>query len=70
MGWDGKLNVLSLRDVYPFFFFIQAYSPTEPPKPGEVVSRQNIPFNISESQFSLPTSPQELIQRYQVLSLE
>ncbi|XP_061369299.1 sister chromatid cohesion protein SCC2 isoform X2 [Gastrolobium bilobum] len=43
----------------------QAYSPNEPPKPGEVISRQNIAFNISECQLSLPTSPQELIQRYQ-----
>ncbi|CAL5185968.1 unnamed protein product [Lathyrus oleraceus] len=43
----------------------QAYSPSEPPKPGEVFSRQSIPFNVGESQFSLPTNPQELIQRYQ-----
>ncbi|KAL1338205.1 sister chromatid cohesion protein SCC2 [Arachis hypogaea] len=43
----------------------QAYSPTEQPKPGEVISRQNIPFNISETQFSVPSNPQELIQRYQ-----
>ncbi|XP_073221150.1 sister chromatid cohesion protein SCC2 isoform X2 [Cicer arietinum] len=43
----------------------QAYSPSEPPKPGDVISKQSIPFNIGESQFSLPTSPQELIQRYQ-----
>ncbi|TKY50194.1 Nipped-B protein [Spatholobus suberectus] len=43
----------------------QAYSPSEQPKPGEVVSRQNIAFNIGESQFSLPTSLQELAQRYQ-----
>ncbi|KAJ1398768.1 Zinc finger, PHD-type [Sesbania bispinosa] len=43
----------------------QAYSPNEQPKHGEVIYRQNIAFNISESQFSLPTNPQELIQRYQ-----
>ncbi|KAE9612620.1 putative chromatin regulator PHD family [Lupinus albus] len=43
----------------------QAFSPTEPPKPGEVISKQNIAFNISEFQFSLPTTPQELLQRYQ-----
>ncbi|CAJ2665786.1 unnamed protein product [Trifolium pratense] len=43
----------------------QAYSPSEPPKPGDVFSKQNVPFNICESQFSLPTCPQELIQRYQ-----
>ncbi|KAK7266529.1 hypothetical protein RIF29_19175 [Crotalaria pallida] len=43
----------------------QAYSPTETPKPGEVISKQNIAFNISESQFTLPTTPQELLQRYQ-----
>ncbi|XP_020223012.1 sister chromatid cohesion protein SCC2 [Cajanus cajan] len=43
----------------------QAYSPNEQPKPGEVISRQNIALNIDESQFSLPTNPQELVQRYQ-----
>ncbi|MED6181067.1 hypothetical protein PIB30_015983 [Stylosanthes scabra] len=43
----------------------QAYSPTELPKPGEVISRQNIPFNLSETQFSVPSNPQELVQRYQ-----
>ncbi|XP_057447706.1 sister chromatid cohesion protein SCC2 isoform X2 [Lotus japonicus] len=43
----------------------QAYSPSEPPKPGEVLSKQSIALNISEYQFSLPTTPQELTQRYQ-----
>ncbi|KAI9121027.1 hypothetical protein K1719_008060 [Acacia pycnantha] len=43
----------------------QAYNPAEPPKPGEVLSRQNIAFNINECHFSLPTTPQELVQRYQ-----
>ncbi|KAF7803063.1 sister chromatid cohesion protein SCC2 isoform X1 [Senna tora] len=43
----------------------QAYNPAEPPKPGEVLSRQNIAFNINEFHFSLPTTPQELSQRYQ-----
>ncbi|RDX75201.1 Sister chromatid cohesion protein SCC2, partial [Mucuna pruriens] len=43
----------------------QAYSPNEQPKLGEVISRQNIAFNIGEFQFSLPTSPQELAQKYQ-----
>lgn len=47
--------------------YIQAFSPSEPLKPGEVFSRQNIPFNIGESQFSLPTTPQELLQQYQVM---
>ncbi|XP_047165717.1 sister chromatid cohesion protein SCC2 isoform X1 [Vigna umbellata] len=43
----------------------QAYSPTELPKTGEVISRQNIAFSLGESQFSLPTTPQELVPRYQ-----
>lgn len=42
----------------------QAYNPAEPPKP-EVLSRQNIAFNINECHFSLPATPQELLQRYQ-----
>ncbi|KAG2715540.1 hypothetical protein I3760_03G083100 [Carya illinoinensis] len=43
----------------------QAFSPNEPAKPGEVLSRQNIPFAIGEIRTSLPTTHQELIQRYQ-----
>ncbi|KAK9272285.1 hypothetical protein L1049_002656 [Liquidambar formosana] len=43
----------------------QAYSPNEPLKPGEVLSKQTIPFNISETRTNLPTTHQELIQRYQ-----
>lgn len=44
----------------------QAFSPTEPIKPGDVLSRQNIPLNISETRISLPATYQDLIQRYQV----
>ncbi|KAF8408186.1 hypothetical protein HHK36_007328 [Tetracentron sinense] len=43
----------------------QAFSPNEPLKPGEVLSKQNIPFNISETRVNLPTSYQEMIERYQ-----
>ncbi|KAG8662383.1 hypothetical protein MANES_01G097400v8 [Manihot esculenta] len=42
-----------------------AFSPNEPPKPGEVLSRQNIPFDISETSTSAPSTYQDLVQRYQ-----
>jgi len=44
----------------------QAFSPNEPVKPGEVLSRQNISLNIGGTSTSLPTTYQELVQRYQV----
>ncbi|PIA63024.1 hypothetical protein AQUCO_00200800v1, partial [Aquilegia coerulea] len=43
----------------------QAFSPTEPLKQGESLSKQNISFNIGEAHISLPTSYKELIERYQ-----
>ncbi|GKV08789.1 hypothetical protein SLEP1_g20372 [Rubroshorea leprosula] len=43
----------------------QAFSPTEPLTSGEVLSRQNIPFDISETHTSLPSTYQDLVQRYQ-----
>ncbi|KAJ4826096.1 Sister chromatid cohesion protein 2, partial [Turnera subulata] len=43
----------------------QAFSPNEQPKPGEPLSRQNISFDISETSTSLPSSYQDLVQRYQ-----
>ncbi|KAJ7974325.1 Sister chromatid cohesion protein [Quillaja saponaria] len=43
----------------------QAYTPNELPKSGEFLSRQNIAFNIGDTHFSLPTTSQELLQRYQ-----
>ncbi|KAB2011309.1 hypothetical protein ES319_D09G010600v1 [Gossypium barbadense] len=43
----------------------QAFSPTEPIKPGDVLTRQNVPFDISETQTTLPSTYQELVQRYQ-----
>lgn len=43
----------------------QAFSPTEPPKPGEAFSRQNIPFDMSQTGTSLPSTYQDLVQRYQ-----
>ncbi|KAI4346656.1 hypothetical protein L6164_007534 [Bauhinia variegata] len=43
----------------------QAYSPNDTPKQGEVLSRQNIPFNISETNYSLPRTLQELTLKYQ-----
>ncbi|KAL5723095.1 hypothetical protein ACHQM5_006535 [Ranunculus cassubicifolius] len=43
----------------------QAFSPSDPVKAGEPLSRQNIPFTISEAQVSLPTTYKELAERYQ-----
>ncbi|XP_022774564.1 sister chromatid cohesion protein SCC2-like isoform X2 [Durio zibethinus] len=43
----------------------QAFSPNEPIKPGDVLSRQNIPFDISETHTTLPSTYQDLVQRYQ-----
>ncbi|KAI3713140.1 hypothetical protein L1987_71712 [Smallanthus sonchifolius] len=43
----------------------QAFSPTEPPKPGEFLSRQNIPFHVGETNITQPTTYQEILQRYQ-----
>ncbi|KAI8534081.1 hypothetical protein RHMOL_Rhmol10G0060800 [Rhododendron molle] len=43
----------------------QEFSPTEPIKPGEVLSRQNISFNITEIRTELPTTHEEVLQRYQ-----
>ncbi|KAL9354735.1 hypothetical protein Peur_052705 [Populus x canadensis] len=43
----------------------QAFSPTEPPKPGEPLSRQNIPFDINHACTGVPSKYQDLVQRYQ-----
>lgn len=43
----------------------QAFSPSEPLKPGDVLSKQSIPFTIGEVHMNLPTTYQDLIQRYQ-----
>ncbi|XP_059644870.1 sister chromatid cohesion protein SCC2 [Cornus florida] len=43
----------------------QAFSPNEPPKPGDVLTRQNMPFNVSETRINLPTTYQEVSERYQ-----
>ncbi|KAF6161066.1 hypothetical protein GIB67_007707, partial [Kingdonia uniflora] len=43
----------------------QEFSPNDPLKPGEAMSRQNIPFDISGTHISLPTSHKEIIVRYQ-----
>ncbi|XP_042498933.1 sister chromatid cohesion protein SCC2-like isoform X2 [Macadamia integrifolia] len=45
----------------------QAFSPNEPLKPGEVLAKQNTPFNVSETSISLPTLYEEVIVRYQEL---
>ncbi|CAL1392291.1 unnamed protein product [Linum trigynum] len=45
----------------------QAFLPNEPPKPGENLSRQTVPFDVSDIRTSLPTTYQDLVQRYQDL---
>ncbi|KAF6168219.1 hypothetical protein GIB67_011604, partial [Kingdonia uniflora] len=44
----------------------QEYSPNDPLKLGEALSRQKIPFDISRTHISLPTSHKEIIERYQL----
>ncbi|KMS99272.1 hypothetical protein BVRB_2g046410 [Beta vulgaris subsp. vulgaris] len=41
----------------------QTFSPTEPPKSGESLSRQNIPFNIGDINTNLRSTSEELTQR-------
>lgn len=43
----------------------QAFSPNEPPKPGEHLSRQKIPLNVGELNPSPPCSYEDFLQRYQ-----
>ncbi|XP_021770923.1 sister chromatid cohesion protein SCC2-like isoform X2 [Chenopodium quinoa] len=43
----------------------QAFSPADPPKSGEVLSRQNIPFSIGVINVDMPSTSEELTQRYQ-----
>ncbi|KAK3212439.1 hypothetical protein Dsin_017145 [Dipteronia sinensis] len=43
----------------------QAYTPNEPQKPGDVLTRQNISFDISDTRVSLPSTYEDLIQKYQ-----
>nr|GLL18743.1 nipped-B-like protein isoform X1 [Ipomoea trifida] len=43
----------------------QAYSPGEPQKPGEVLSRQNIPFNVSDIRIDPPITYEDFTRRYQ-----
>ncbi|TXG57919.1 hypothetical protein EZV62_015748 [Acer yangbiense] len=43
----------------------QAYTPNEPQKPGDVLTRQNVSFDISDTRVSLPSTYEDLIQKYQ-----
>lgn len=43
----------------------QAYSPSEPQKPGEPLTKQNVPFDISDTRVALPSTYQDLMQKYQ-----
>ncbi|VFQ68533.1 unnamed protein product [Cuscuta campestris] len=43
----------------------QAYSPNEPPKPGETLSRQSIQFNVSDIRIDPPNTHEEFMRRYQ-----
>ncbi|XP_022750718.1 sister chromatid cohesion protein SCC2-like isoform X2 [Durio zibethinus] len=43
----------------------QAFSPNEPIKSGDVLSRQNLPFDVSETHRTLPSTNRDMVQRYQ-----
>ncbi|KAJ8530616.1 hypothetical protein K7X08_023497 [Anisodus acutangulus] len=43
----------------------QAYSPNEPPKPGEGFSRQSLPFNVNEINIEPPKNYEDFVRRYQ-----
>ncbi|KAJ4812552.1 Nipped-B-like protein [Rhynchospora pubera] len=43
----------------------QAFSLREPPKPGETISKQNIPLNISDVRTELPSRVEDMVQLYQ-----
>ncbi|XP_016476522.2 sister chromatid cohesion protein SCC2 isoform X1 [Nicotiana tabacum] len=43
----------------------QAYSPNEPPKPGEGLSRQNLQFNVKEINIDPPNNYEDFVRRYQ-----
>ncbi|KAJ0232572.1 Sister chromatid cohesion protein SCC2 [Hirschfeldia incana] len=43
----------------------QAYSPTEPLKPGDPLSRQNVALELSDTRTDLPSTYQDLVLRYQ-----
>ncbi|XP_078180180.1 PHD finger family protein isoform X2 [Carex rostrata] len=43
----------------------QAFSIREPPKPGETVSKQNIPLNITDIRTELPSQVEDMVQLYQ-----
>ncbi|KAK1297401.1 hypothetical protein QJS10_CPB15g01459 [Acorus calamus] len=43
----------------------QSYYPTEALRPGETLSRQNIPFNLGDVSINLPTSYSEMVEKYQ-----
>ncbi|KAL0681088.1 hypothetical protein Bca4012_047935 [Brassica carinata] len=43
----------------------QAYSPTEPLKPGDPLSRQNVALDLSDTRTDLPSTYQDLVLRYQ-----
>ncbi|KAF6159383.1 hypothetical protein GIB67_032154, partial [Kingdonia uniflora] len=46
----------------------EEFSPNDPLKLGKALSRQNIPFDISGTYISLPTSHKEMIETYQTPS--
>ncbi|KAJ3669807.1 hypothetical protein LUZ60_010131 [Juncus effusus] len=43
----------------------QAFSLKEAPKPGETISKQNIPLNIADIRTQLPTRLEDMVQVYQ-----
>jgi len=59
-----------LHETWSVCVLIQAFSLKEPPKSGEAFSRQNVPFNIGNTNISLPSCLQDVASVYQVLNSE
>ena len=61
-----QMNALQhLPGTYMCWLFHQAYSPNEPPKPGEGLSRQNLQFNVKEINIDPPNNYEDFVRRYQ-----
>ncbi|KAL4184364.1 hypothetical protein AMTRI_Chr10g225240 [Amborella trichopoda] len=43
----------------------QAFSPSEPLKSGETLSKQNVPFNVKDTPINSPTTLQDILLKYQ-----
>lgn len=66
-AWDYVNEPLAAsRDTYLILVVHQAYSPNDPLKPGESLSKQSLPFNVNEINIEHPKNYEDFVQRYQV----